>query len=137
MKLVEASKIEGITCDIILANEVEMAMKLGEDMIVGITVKGASVRLIKKSLELNATLGKRISTAKFDYLGEEKLVTPSYATMDASAYGGVTFPYSKDEVKIDRKAIDFVSCALRRNSPCCRCIDPKMVDGPLPGWGNR
>lgn len=107
-------------------------------MKVGIKVKDASVRLLKKSLELNATLGKRISTAKFDYLGEQKIIVLGYpyrypfyyadyvgstsASIDGSAYGGYTFPFSKDEVKIDRKAVDFVSacsidgCALGGNS---------------------
>lgn len=69
-------------------------------MIVEIKVNGAVVKLIKRSLELNSILGKRISTAKFDYLGEGKIVSPSVATMDASAYLGFTYPWGKDEIKI-------------------------------------
>ena len=69
-------------------------------MQIEITVNGAVVRLIKRSLEINSTLGKRISTCKFDYLGEEKIVSPSVTSIDGSAYGGLTYPWGKDEIKI-------------------------------------
>lgn len=69
-------------------------------MQVEIKVNGAVVRLIKRSLEINSTLGKRISTCKFDYLGEEKIVSPSVASIDANAYLGLTYPWGKDEIKV-------------------------------------
>jgi len=70
-------------------------------MKVEIKVNGAVVKLIKRSLEINSTLGKRISTCKFDYLGEKKVASPSIATMDANAYLGLTYPWGKDEIKVN------------------------------------
>lgn len=69
-------------------------------MQVEIKVNNVVVRLMKRSLEINSTLGKRISTCKFDYLGEEKLASPSLAIIDANAYGGLIYPWGKDEIKI-------------------------------------
>ncbi|MBA7648513.1 hypothetical protein ES703_56299 [subsurface metagenome] len=79
-----------------------------------ISVDGAEIQWLKRSLLLTSRLGVRISTAQFDILGEERWATPSYAVARVPAIGGYILPYSKDEVIIDRALTPMNNCAIGR-----------------------
>jgi len=81
-------------------------------MRVSVKINGADVKVLKPSLKLDSRLGNRISTASFDFLGEEKWATPSCAIALIPAMGGYTHPMGKGEVKIDRAPTPMQNCAI-------------------------
>jgi len=81
-------------------------------MRVSVSVNGADVKVLKPSLKLDSRLGNRISTGSFDFLGEDRWASPSFAIALIPAMGGYTHPYGKDEVKIDRGPTPMQNCAI-------------------------
>jgi len=81
-------------------------------MRVAIKINDANVVHYEKSLILDSALSPRKSTVVFDVEGEERLATPSLAISRSPAIGGYTLPELKHEVKIDRGAAPFESCAI-------------------------
>ena len=79
-----------------------------------ITVDGAEVQWIKRSLTINTRMGTRISTTGLDILGEERWATPASSVARVVAIGGYILPHEKAEVIIDKTDTPLINCAVGR-----------------------